>query len=193
MIESSARKSWESLEATLRPYVARRVTRAVDVDDVIQEIFLRVQRGLPGLREDERFGPWIYKVARNAVADHRRAAARHPVAAGGVIEEADDHLDDAEGQPAAAELAGYLAPFLAELPARYRDALMLTELHGLTQREAADRLGVSLSGMKSRVQRGRQRLREALEACCHIALDARGGIRGCERRSDGRAPDGCCP
>ncbi len=56
------------------------------------------------------------------------------------------------------------------LPSPYREALTLTELEGLTQKEAAEMLGISLSGMKSRVQRGRQQLRQALEDCCHIAL-----------------------
>jgi RNA polymerase sigma-70 factor (ECF subfamily) len=52
-------------------------------------------------------------------------------------------------------------------------------------------LGVSLSGMKSRVQRGRVRLRALLEACCDIALDARGRVMSCERRPGGSAPNDC--
>ena len=75
-----------------------------------------------------------------------------------------------------------MAPFVARLPSPYREALTLTEIEGLTQRAAADLLGVSLSGMKSRVQRGREKLRELLEACCRIGLDARGRVIGCEPR-----------
>jgi RNA polymerase sigma-70 factor (ECF subfamily) len=71
--------------------------------------------------------------------------------------------------------------------------LTLTELEGLTQKEAAERLGLSLSGMKSRVQRGRLHLRDALEACCHIALDVRGRVVACEPRPDGTLPGSCCP
>ena len=78
------------------------------------------------------------------------------------------------------------------LPSPYREALTLTELEGMTQKEAAAMLGTTLSGMKSRVQRGRVYLRKALEDCCHIALDARGRVVTCEPRVDGRLPDGCC-
>ena len=89
-------------------------------------------------------------------------------------------------------MAGYAALFVSMLPSPYREALTLTELEGLSQREAAEMLGISTSGMKSRVQRGRAKLRQALEDCCHIALDARGRVTDFEVREDGKLPDGCC-
>jgi RNA polymerase sigma-70 factor (ECF subfamily) len=180
MIQAAARDEWKMVQQKLRPFVARRVGSPSDVDDVLQEIFLRMQRGLSGLRDDDRFGPWVYQVARSAIADHRRAAMRHPLAS-------DDYATDTPepeepDDSAAAELAHYIAPFVAMLPSPYREALTLTELEGLTQKEAAEMLGISLSGMKSRVQRGRAQLRAALDACCHIALDARGHVLSCEPR-----------
>lgn len=74
------------------------------------------------------------------------------------------------------ELATYIVPLVAMLPSPYREAITLTELEGLTQQEAAEMVGISLSGMKSRVQRGRRLLRQALDECCEIALDARGAV-----------------
>ena len=80
-----------------------------------------------------------------------------------------------------------------DAPTPYREALKpLTELEGVTQRTAAEMMGVSLSGMKSRVQRGRERLRGLLEDCCEIALDARGRVIGCEPRANGKQPVACC-
>ncbi len=186
------RRAWRDLEAKLRPFVARRLRSRADVDDVVQDVFLRMQRGLGALRDDERFGPWVYQVARSAIAEHLRAAARHPLAEGDPPEESAPPPDDDDEGAVERELAAYVAPFVAMLPSPYREALTLTELEGLTQKEAAAMLGVSLSGMKSRVQRGRQQLRAALEACCHIALDARGRVVACEPRPDGTLPDGCC-
>lgn len=190
MIQPEARGAWQSLEARLRPFIARRVRAEADVDDVMQDVFLRMLRGLPQLRSEERFGPWVYQVARSAIAEHRRQAARHPVVGAAPGEQA--ALDEGDDGAVERELATYIAPFVAMLPSPYREALTLTELEGLTQKEAAAMLGISLSGMKSRVQRGRQRLREALEACCAIALDARGRVVSCEPRRDGRLPSSCC-
>jgi len=191
MIEPASRGAWRELEAKLRPFVARRVHSEVDVDDVVQDVFLRMQRGLAGLRDEERFGPWVYQVARSAIVDHQRVAAKHRVV------DDDGRVEhplevDGDERSVEEELAGYLAPFVAMLPSPYREALTLVELEGLTQKQAAEMLGISLSGMKSRVQRGRLQLRKALEDCCHIAQDARGRVVSCEPRPDGRMPDGCC-
>lgn len=190
VIDASARGAWRDLEAKLRPFIARRVHADADVDDVVQDVFLRMQRGLAELRDDDRFGPWVYQVARSAVADHHRRAARHPLVDGDGAEVAPEQEDD--DASVEQELASYLAPFVAMLPSPYREALTLTELEGVTQKQAAEMLGISLSGMKSRVQRGRAHLRTALEECCHIALDARGRVMACEPRPDGKMPESCC-
>jgi RNA polymerase sigma-70 factor (ECF subfamily) len=190
MIDAAARGAWNALGAKLRPFVARRVRGAEDVDDVVQDVFLRMQRGLAELRDDERFGPWAYQVARSAIADHHRAARRRPSAEGDPAEEPSPDEDD--DRSAEQDLAGYVAAFIAMLDTPYREALTLTELEGLTQKEAAEMMGISLSGMKSRVQRGRQQLRQTLEQCCTIALDVRGRVVSCEPRPDGKLPDCRC-
>lgn len=191
MIDPAARGAWRDLEAKLRPFVARRVRSEVDVDDVVQDVFLRMQRGLAGLRDDQRFGPWVCQVALSAIVDHQRVAAKHRVVDGDMREDEPLEVDE-DDCGVEQELASYLAPFVALLPSPYREALTLVELEGLAQKQAAEMLGISLSGMKSRVQRGRVQLRRALEDCCHIALGARGRAVSCEPRPDGRLPDGCC-
>jgi RNA polymerase sigma-70 factor (ECF subfamily) len=75
-----------------------------------------------------------------------------------------------------AELAGCLRPMIERLSKDYREAIVLVEFDGLTQQAAAGRLGISLPGMKSRVQRGRKLLRRMLDDCCLIELDRRGGV-----------------
>ncbi|MBI2373591.1 MAG: sigma-70 family RNA polymerase sigma factor [Deltaproteobacteria bacterium] len=144
MIDAGARGAWRDLDSKLRPFVARRIRSEHDVDDVVQDVFLRMQRGLVNLRDDERFGAWVYQVARSAIADHRRKAARHPVVE---PDEADELTAEDDDATAERELAEYVAPFVAMLPSPYREALTLTELEGLTQREAAEMAGVSVSGI----------------------------------------------
>jgi RNA polymerase sigma-70 factor (ECF subfamily) len=203
VIESAARGAWKELDAKLRPFVARRVRSPADVDDVVQDVFLRVQRGAPALRDTERFGPWVYRIARSAIVDHQRSAARNPlVPAKGGDRDArhepdegdppDASADPEEDRSAEEDLVASVAMFVAMLPSPYREALTLTELEGVSQKDAAAMLGISASGMKSRVQRGRARLRELFDACCEIALDARGRVVSCEPRPDGALPDCRC-
>lgn len=77
---------------------------------------------------------------------------------------------------------------LERLSQDYREAVTLVELDGLSQQAAADRLGLSLSGMKSRVQRGRKQLKRLLDDCCLIELDRRGGVVDYEPRGAGCDP-----
>ncbi len=174
---------WHSAAERLRPFVARRVP-AADVDDVLQDVFVRMQRGLGSLREEERFTSWLFQVARSSVAEHVRGRARHPVAHDANVElpaeasEVDDH-------EASRSLSSCVSLFVARLPAPYREAVTLVELEGMTAREAAAMVGISVSGMKSRVQRGRQQLREMFDRCCEIALDARGKVTEFASRAPG--------
>jgi RNA polymerase sigma-70 factor (ECF subfamily) len=173
------RSAHQDLEQKLRPFVARRVPPS-DVDDVLQEVFVRVQRGLPSLRDEDRWLPWLYQVARSAVQESARQRARHPLSG-------HEHDEPAPVEPessvaSATGLAAFAGAAIARLPSPYKEALTLTELQGVTQLAAAKQLGLSASGMKSRVQRGREKLRELLEACCDIALDVRGHVIACEPR-----------
>lgn len=186
MITADARGDWNELAARLRPFIARRLASPGDVDDVLQDVLLRMHRGFGDLEDEQRFGPWVYRIARNAVIDHQRKASRSPALP------PREETDDAEAIDVGHELAGYLAFFVARLPSPYREAITLVELEGVSQVDAARMLGISVSGMKSRVQRGRAKLRAMLEACCEFALDARRRVVGCRPRADAQVPDGCC-
>ena len=193
MIEANARGAWAEVEKHLRPFVARRVDDPADVDDILQEIYLRMQAGLANLRDSQRFGPWVYRVARNVLADHLRSRTRHHPAV--VRERPVDAVEATvpDDQPdVERELATYLTTFVAALPSPYREALVLTELQEMNHKEAAQMLGVSLPAMKARVRRGRQQIQQMLVACCDIALDARGRVLAYDRRRDGTVPKDCC-
>jgi RNA polymerase sigma-70 factor (ECF subfamily) len=92
--------------------------------------------------------------------------------------ETDTSTDDEKRQ----EVASCLAPMVERLSSADRDAIVLTEIRGLRLADAAARAGITLSGMKSRVQRARRRLRTAMLDCCHLALDGRGMPTSCVKR-----------
>src|SRR5207247_958672 len=116
--------------------------------------------------------------ARNVIADHwrDRAAGR------------ESPLDDELSERLASSC---LAPMVERLSEPYREAIRLTDIGSHTQAEAAAALGLSVPGMKARVQRGREQLRDLLEAYCRIELDRRGQVRELERNGPGCGGDGC--
>jgi RNA polymerase sigma-70 factor, ECF subfamily len=162
---------WDRYAARLLAFIRGRVSDPHDAEDLLQEAFLRIHRGLCCLREWTSLEPWVYQIARNLVIDHYRA--RHPAA------EAPEDLEAPAPDPAdepARELAASLREIVQQLPEPYRQALILTELEGMSQKRLAETAGISLSGAKSRVQRARGKLRDMLLACCHFELDRRGRI-----------------
>lgn len=169
MLAPEAKQSVEQLIERLRPFVARRLSSPADVDDVLQDVLLSMHSHLGELRDDDRFGPWIYRIVRNSIIDRHRAAARETQESVEPAAEADDGGDDA----VASGLVHCIAPFVARLPSPYREAVTLVDLEGVTFKDAATMTGLSLPGMKSRVQRGRAQLRELFEECCRLEFDAR--------------------
>ncbi len=168
--------TWGAFPAPLRAFVARRVPAGVDPDDVVQEVFLRVVRHLPSLRQGDRIEAWLFQIARNTLTDALRARQRRDSRTDTLEVDVAAETDTEDVRAAEAELAPCLAPMVARLAEPYRTAIELTSLQGLTQTEAAKRAGVSVSGMKSRVQRARQQLKQMLLRCCEIDIDRRGGV-----------------
>ena len=164
---------WREVIAQLRAFVGRRIADPERAEDLVGEILLRIHRNLGSVDDRERLAHWVSRVARNAVVDEYRRAGRARellVAApeDAPVEAAEDPSDVLD------ELAGCLRPLLGGLAAEQRRAVEMIDLDGLAQADAARREGVSVSGMKSRVQRGRRRLAELLGQCCALTLDTRG-------------------
>jgi RNA polymerase sigma-70 factor (ECF subfamily) len=188
---------WQLLHDGLRAFIAKRVNDQVHVDDILQDVFVSAHRHIDNVNDPGRLVSWVYQVTRNAIIDYYRKPGRQreiPAGLGSDIEESGDTTASAgstTGNDAGelrAELAGCLRPMIERLSQDYRDAITLVELDGLTQQAAAKRMGISLSGMKSRVQRGRKQLKELLDECCQIELDRRGGVREFEVRDTGCDP-----
>ena len=166
---------WADLGARVRRFVGRRVNDPHAADDIAQDVMLKVQAQLDTLPPEEKLPAWVLAVARNAVIDHYRARAVRDHADIAEVEPADDAADD-ERLAAIRDLTPCLLRMIEQLPEPYREAMRLADMEGLSQQEVADRTGISLSGAKSRVQRARQQLREAINDCCRVERDSRGNV-----------------
>ena len=167
---------WAEFAGRLRAFVARRVPPGIEPDDVVQEVFVRVVRHLPSLRDAERIEAWLFQIARNTLRDAMRVRHRRDSRTDAIETDIPIPPDGEDERVAEAELAPCLTPMVARLAEPYRSAIEMTSVHGLTQIEAAKRAGVSVSGMKSRVQRARDQLREMLLRCCEVDVDRRRGV-----------------
>ena len=178
---------WQGMHDGIRGFIAKRVSDQSHAEDVLQDVFVRVHRQLESVNDPHRIVSWIYQVTRNAIIDYyRRPGRRHEIPAGlaADIDTFGGESQEESGDPGS-ELAGCLRPMIERLSQDYRDAVTLVEIQGLTQQAAAEQMGLSLSGMKSRVQRGRKQLKQMLDDCCRIELDRRRAVVGYEVRDAG--------
>ena len=174
---ATAEVLWTDLHARLRGFVGRRIGDPYAADDIAQEVLLRLHRSMGELRVEDRLDAFAYRIARNAIIDHyrSRASAKETSAESDYLAshiDADGDTDpDPDGDGPRQALARCLAPLIRQLPDPYREALTLTDLGKLSQIEAAEIVGLSVPGMKTRVQRARAQVHELLTGCCAVALD----------------------
>jgi RNA polymerase sigma-70 factor (ECF subfamily) len=162
---------WQEFNAKLKQFIIKRVHDEQSAEDILQDVFVKIHTHIDMLRDGHKLQSWIYQITRNAVYDYYRDQR---ITAG--IPETLDLPEESDENDVERMLALSLREMVDCLPDVYRQALILTEYEGLTQRELARRLGISFSGAKSRVQRARGKLREMLLECCHLEFDRRGRI-----------------
>jgi|SRR5947208_1439182 len=167
---------WRELASELRGFIRARVRDHATAEDILQDVFVKIHQKLPTLRAGERLEAWVWRITRNAVIDHYRSRK----SALEVPETLPASLDESKSEPEGLRAA--FSRMIQSLPEPYREAVVLTELEGMTQQELANRLGISLSGAKSRVQRGRAQLKRMLDQCCRFEFDRRGKVIDCTPR-----------
>ena len=182
--------AWQVYRAALVRFVRSRVNDAETAEDIVHDVLVKAYARRDTLRSEEKLDAWLFQMTRNAIVDHYRA--RRP------SEEVPEDLVAPESEGSAREeLARCLTALITHLPERSRAAIELSELQGLTQKETAERLGITLSGAKSRVQRGRAQLHDMLIECCRVERDVRGGIMdyepsaGCTHGAGSHCGGGC--
>jgi len=178
-------KVWQEYQSRLRAFIKSSMYDDSATDDVLQNVFLKMHAGLVSLKDETKLKSWLYQIARNAMIDYFRS--HKPTA------ELPGQLSQPEtdpGEKVTQELSECLHPMIQLLPESYREAIILSEMKGLTQKEVAKAQGTSLSGAKSRVQRGRALLKNMLAECCRLEFDHSGRLCGYERKEG--TGDNCC-
>jgi RNA polymerase sigma-70 factor (ECF subfamily) len=178
---NTSEKVWQEYHSRLRKFIKSRIIDDAATDDTLQNVFLKMHAGLDSLKDETKLQSWLYQIARNAIIDYFRSQKS--------IVDIPEWLSQPEPDPiekVTQELSGCLLPMIQMLPENYREAVILSELKGFTQKEVAKLQGISLSGAKSRVQRGRTLLKNMLADCCRLEFDQSGQLCDYERK------DGVC-
>ena len=166
---------WLKFSHPVKDFIRNQTNNADVTDDILQEVFIKIHQNLHLLRDEERVAGWVFQIARNTVLNYFRTQKRN-------LENQAFHQVETEGENLFKEnnlneIVGiWLEEFKKDLDPKYQEALQLVDIEGITQVELANRLGISVSGAKSRVQRGREQLKQKLIDCCPVKTDQYGNI-----------------
>ncbi|MEP7187679.1 MAG: RNA polymerase sigma factor SigZ [Roseiflexaceae bacterium] len=175
---AASEQLWETFSVPLHQFIQRRVRDPHSAEDILQDVFLKIHTRIDTLHQQDRVAAWIYQIARNAIADYYRAQQPTSNLPETLVVPEDSAEDDL-----VRELLPCVAALVDALPGNYREALRLTEYVGLSQKQLSERLAISFSGAKSRVQRARAKIKQQLLECCHFQFDYAGRIVGYQPRS----------
>ena len=162
-----------AFEALVRLYekrvfalTARMCRKSADAEEAAQEAFLAAWQGLPFFRGESSFSTWLYRLASNACVDLLRREGKRRTSVSLDDEETALDLPDGSLSPhdeaERAELRRQIEAGFAALPPDYREVLVLREIHQRSYDEIAAILSLDLGTVKSRISRGRKRLRKIL-------------------------------
>lgn len=162
---------WREHGPALKNFIRRRVSDENLVEELLQDVLVKAQSRLDSLRDPARLKAWIHQICRHAITDYYRR--------GKITAESPDNLiveTRIEEELFRRDLGVCIREMVDKLPGKYRQAVILTAYEGLTQKEMSERLGISFSGAKSRIQRAREKLKSQLLDCCRMEFDAFGTI-----------------
>ncbi|WP_270731002.1 sigma-70 family RNA polymerase sigma factor [Shimia sp. Alg240-R146] len=172
---------WSAYRDRLKAFLHARIANPADVDDLLQDISIKVFTGLPDLQDQTKLQPWLFQTANRAIIDHYRRSSR-------AAPNADD-LWYADDDPVLRhQLEGCVAPFINALPADTAQMLTEIDLNGTSQRDYAEAHHIPYSTLKSRVTKARTDLRALFDDCCKFTMDSRGNLSEMERKSTGCGP-----
>lgn len=172
--------AWNKVKERIGRFLHSRINDHDVVEDLQQEVFLKISDKLPQLKDEEKLVAWCYQITRNVINDYYRSKQKERKLKSGFVQELEGKGQSASDQTR--ELANCLSPMLELLDEPYRSAVREVDFEGVSQKELSERRSVPYSTLKTQVQRGRKQLKDALEACCVIEHDRYGNISSFRRR-----------
>lgn len=162
---------YQRYQQRLLAYVSQRISTTADAEDIVQSIFVKIQQHPPYIDSQPKLEGWLLQVTKNTLIDYWRKQKN-------TVSLSDEHDVAAEEDNSTEEnpwlnLSCCLLAMIQDLPEKYRQAVELADLQEIKHKDIAMMMGISESGVKSRVKRGREKLHDLLVSCCSVDCQCR--------------------
>jgi len=182
---------YTAFRQSLLKYIGSKIRSTEDAKDILQNVFAKISMNVNALSEKQNIQHWLFAVTRNAIIDYYRVnASRQNLL---VDERAAENMVEEEPIDTTQGLDQCVSTMIELLPEDYRLILKDSELKGIKQKDLAKKYNMPYSSLRSRVQRGRERLKELFYECCYIETDQHGNILESRPKKGCVDPCDSCP
>jgi RNA polymerase sigma-70 factor (ECF subfamily) len=165
---------YSQFNRALLSFIQTKIKSKEDAEDILQNVFMKISSNLEKLSDEDKLPAWIFAITRNAIVDYYRGnASRKNVTPGDEI--AHDMMDEDSSDPTKG-LDQCVKTMIDLLPAEYKNIIIDSELNGTRQKDLAKKYNMPYPSMRSKVQRGRERLKQLFYNCCYIETDTHGNV-----------------
>jgi RNA polymerase sigma-70 factor, ECF subfamily len=173
---------YEQFHRDLLSFIRSRIRSKEDAEDILHNVFIKISSNIDRLSNTEKLQSWIYTITRNSIIDYYRLNASRKDLSVETISEASILTE--ESADTTHSLEQCIGSMIRLLPEEYRDIIIDAELKGISQKDLAKKHGMAYPSMRSRVQRGRERLKQLFYNCCHIETDRHGNVMEARGKTD---------
>ncbi len=165
----------------LKNFIRTKVKVEEDVLDIYQNVLLKIITHIDTLQKTESLKNWIFTITNNQIIDYHRK--RKPIADIGDFDDTSLKNTNQEDASAYHLMEGCIHSLIAQLPEEYKTIIEQSEIKGISQKELAESLGMNYVTLRSKVQRGRDRLKKMLNDSCLIEQAALGTVTDCKPKT----------
>ncbi len=165
-------EKWENLIGKLYIYLLKNVKDRYIAEDILHDALLKILEKRQSYRYNENYDGWAFRITKNVLIDYYRKSKTNTD-----VQNIEKKIDEEKDELNAYEnLIPALKEFIENLPEKYSKPLILSDIEGVKQELIAQKLGLSVSGAKSRIQRARKMLKEYFLKCSEFKYDNRNRV-----------------
>ncbi|MCM8569354.1 sigma-70 family RNA polymerase sigma factor [Gramella jeungdoensis] len=161
-------EQWLEYKDALNNYILKIVKDPDTANSLSHEVLMKVYSSCCSGREIRNIRSWLFQIAYNTCMDYFKKENKNT--------DLQTEIKESEEEPVYQEAGEFVEPLLGLIPSKYSEPLKLADIRGLKQQEVAEKLDLSLTATKSRIQRARQMLKEKIMECVHIEVDGQGNL-----------------
>lgn len=182
-IEAYFEELWDKHSSEIRNYIRLKVNNTYDVEDILQDVFIKVYQNIEKLEKKDSVKSWIFTITKNKIIDFYRKKKDLIISEEKLVELVGESYDENfETNNCNKEVHDYIKTLSKDIPKKYLEVYTLYEKEGMKHKDIVDKLGISISASKVRLMRAKELLKKNIKNDCGFKHDKYGNVIDCQSK-----------